>query len=792
MRLRRSRIFLNSLFAGILLFAAGCGARQQNGTDENPGGSDAAMEELRVNDFADHFTYQLAEVAYVAPEYDLPLDETEIMNHGMVMSGLGLGEEPASLLLKNGFAVTPFMLSASGDDVVDAYEAIERMQIPVFVTSGSLLHVYHVLFDDLLSSIEADYLYDDIWNLSRGLFEASWRTYMEAEGERREAARRNAAFLAVGLSLLRPEPGQIPPEPGPDDFRGVGFEEPVNEFEPGDSARYAFEVPEEAPADAPAGSDGIADLVRAELGLIDKHEGFRASAIFIYEDDYSQYVPRGHYTRSEKLKNYFKAMIWYGRMSMLLKGSADVAPGRSCRTCDALISEYDARIQTLGALMIASEMDRNSRLMNPWGRVYKVTAFFVGFSDDLGPYEYIDAIGSVFGATGLPADFGPGHYTDTRTRLAEYRSPLIYGGTGDCMIMPPFTPEQADECLDKTRGFRLMGQRFVPDSYIMSKLVAPHVGALTGAGMPFTAENTMGGPARVFARGMDVMAVLGSQRARDILDELGDTQYEDYDTAFIKIKDEIDQIEEPGWNQNLYWNWMWCLKGLLSEYGSGRPTFMQTEAWKDRLLTTALASWAELRHDTILYAKQSYTIALGMAPAPPDNRGFVEPVPEFYNRLLSLTRMTRLGLEEMDLLGAGQERRLLGLEDILSRLIKISIAELAGAEPEPMESEWLAGFGDALDHLLGDLSGESRKTTIVADVHTDTNSSQVLEEASGQVDLMIVAWPVPGGVYLAAGPELSYYEFKHPMDDRLTDEAWRQMLKTAPPERPPWVYSYLR
>ena len=48
------------------------------------------------------------------------------------------------------------------------------------------------------------------------------------------------------------------------------------------------------------------------------------------------------------------------------------------------------------------------------------------------------------------------------------------------------------------------------------------------------------------------------------------------------------------------------------------------------------------------------------------------------------------------------------------------------------------------------------------------------------------------GVYLAAGPELSYYEFKHPMSDRLTDEAWREMLKTNPPERPPWVYSYLR
>lgn len=41
----------------------------------------------------------------------------------------------------------------------------------------------------------------------------------------------------------------------------------------------------------------------------------------------------------------------------------------------------------------------------------------------------------------------------------------------------------------------------------------------------------------------------------------------------------------------------------------------------------------------------------------------------------------------------------------------------------------------------------------------------------GKVDLIVVACPQPGGsAFLAAGPVLSYYEFKHPMDDRLADE----------------------
>ena len=37
------------------------------------------------------------------------------------------------------------------------------------------------------------------------------------------------------------------------------------------------------------------------------------------------------------------------------------------------------------------------------------------------------------------------------------------------------------------------------------------------------------------------------------------------------------------------------------------PASLKGEAWRRKQLRTALASWAELRHDTILSAKQSYT-----------------------------------------------------------------------------------------------------------------------------------------------------------------------------------------
>ncbi len=102
--------------------------------------------------------------------------------------------------------------------------------------------------------------------------------------------------------------------------------------------------------------------------------------------------------------------------------------------------------------------------------------------------------------------------------------------------------------------------------------------------------------------------------------------------------------------------------------------------------------------------------------------------------------------------------------------------------------EFIRDFGANLDSLVAGVTAKGKETTIVADVHTDCNTEMVLEEGVGYVDLILVAYIVPDGrIILGAGPVFSYYEFKHPMDDRLTDEKWKEMLRSNPPERPGWV-----
>jgi hypothetical protein len=317
--------------------------------------------------------------------------------------------------------------------------------------------------------------------------------------------------------------------------------------------------------------------------------------------------------------------------------------------------------------------------------------------------------------------------------------------------------------------------------------------------MPFTAYEIPGvGIVRAFPRGLDLFAVLGSDRALDVLDDIGDASYEDFGEAFRKMYDEMDALDDWYWNQNLYWNWLWVLKSYVGQNGEGYPAFMQTKSWRDRLLTMALASWAELRHDTILYAKQSYTLALTGIPAPPTQvdrpKGFVEPVPEVYNRLLAVTRMMRLGLIDMGMIQANEvsASNMAHLERTLERLAEISAKELAGEALDRADNDFIGDFSKTLKAVLDGVDRDSQKTTMVADVHTDTNSRMVLEEGCGYVELIVVAWKDESGIWLAAGPEMSYYEFKQPMANRLTDEEWRRILELQKPDPPPWTASYRR
>jgi hypothetical protein len=717
--------------------------------------------------FVENYRLEALDLELRVPSYKLPLKKDSISNYGKLNRKVSLDKSAIKMLENNGFAEIENPYNPSEENIISIYKSLKQDDIPIFITTDSLLHLHHIQFDETLRRIEEKEFYDNIWKMDLSLLNTSIDEYNNTSGEEKEAARRNAAYFSVALKLLQPKLEQV--------RKTENYYDLVSEslFPVGAEKEYQFEMP-----------GFVKEEVEAELALIGAHEGFALSPIFFYKEDYSQYMPRGHYTHSEKLKNYFRTFMWHGRMSMLLKG----------RLIEAEDPEKEARIQTIQASLIASELQSKPELLKNWDRIYEITAFYVGFSDDLGPYEYMEVMEKVFGKG--PRDFNATTVGKLKVELSKCRNPDIYGGmeSGTYSIV---TAEQADKILEDTKGFRFMGQRFIPDSYVFSNLVGAYTGEYTGGHpreneIPFT---LVGSSIRGFPRGLDAMALLGSERAVYWLDKLNDSSYKNYSVQYEKMNSEFSNFSAADWNRNLYWSWLYSLQPLLKKYGGGYPTFMQTDAWQDKELNTALASWTELRHDTVLYAKQSSTPKGGCGfSLPPREKpvvGYVEPVPDFYARLLALTKMTNRGLDETGVLDPASKARLTNLEAILLRLQNISEEELQNKELTAEDYEFIRNFGNQLEGVISEVDDKDWKTTIVADVHTDSNTGEVLEEGVGYVNMLVVAYELPDGrILIGAGPVMSHYEFKQPMQDRLTDEKWREMLDVKPPERPEWTSTY--
>ena len=673
-----------------------------------------AIAETVPGGFADYVPYQVKAQPAV-PGYEIDLGQ--VANPDLLM---GLSDEQRALLEENGFVVVPSRVA----QIYEIYKSAKERGIPIFVTTDALLHAYHILYDYTLRSAEIQHFVNDLQGLNAAMRQVAEEQYLAASGEVQEAARRNLAFFSVASVLL----------------------------EPGTSI-----------------AADVADDVNAELDLITAHQGFAESPIFGYKEDYSQYVPRGHYTRNETFERYFKTMMWYGRMMFRLK------PGPSPEAIEA------GRMETRQAILIVAALQNaqvgQESALSVWERIYEPTVFFVGQTDDLNIYDYgqliQDAYGDQLTLAGLEDEAKLDEFIEQAMTL---RPPKIISS----YVTDLEKPEEV------TKGFRFMGQRFIPDSYMFQQLVYDKVG-------------TQSDP-RLFPKGLDVTAVLGSQRAYSILlDVYGEGRYANYMEQMEKLRNEFGQLPQGQWVENLYWSWLYALRPLLEVKGEGYPVFMQNQGWVDKDINTFLGSWTELRHDTILYAKQSYTMkATGIMPQPEAVKGYVEPQPEVYARLAALARQMRTGLEGRGLLDAEYVDKLERLESLLLSLKTMAEKELMGQALSEEEYELIRNIGGILEGITTfsakvkeEITSEAdERMAIVADVHTDVNTGQVLEEGVGDAFLIYVIAPVEGQLVAAQGGVFSYYEFTQPMDDRLTDEAWQAL--EPKPDLPVWTGSFIR
>ncbi|MDD9941230.1 MAG: DUF3160 domain-containing protein [Myxococcales bacterium] len=488
--------------------------------------------------------------------------------------------------------------------------------------------------------------------------------------------------------------------------------------------------------------------------------------------DFSQFQPRGHYLGDQALEDYFRTMVWLGRTDFrLIETMPDGSRVFNRRQFDAVRALHDL-------------VQGDARAA--YDGIDAVVTAFVGDPDYM-TLAQVDA---------LLLDL---EEEDAEPALLEDRiieTAIVEGGYGAQRIASQVKVRAKDAPpgpLPLDRSFALLGQRYAVDSHVLSEVVYDRV------------PQGSNGIKRRLPDPLDAAyAALGNDAALPLLaDEL--TTYE-YAPQLERARILVDAHGMEAFRSSLYTDWLSILRALSpAEWmpnAEDLPSVTRTEAWSTRLLNTQLASWAELRHDTILYVKQSYTS--GSECEYPD--GYVDPYPAAY---AALARFGSRGVGIMDLLEERVDPALTSrIRAYFEEVVRVAVALQGMAEHQrtgmPFDAQQMAFLNDAVDshsggcgapdtitgwyaRLLFDRTVEDMKP-VVADVHTapplGTAPGLVLHVATGWPRLLVVTRDSCDGPRAYAGLASAYHEVVTGLD-RLTDREWEPMSLDAPLE--PWM-----
>ncbi len=528
-----------------------------------------------------------------------------------------------------------------------------------------------------------------------------------------------------------------------------------------DAARRATAYYEAAAALLGLDVGPINDLASAEIALVEAAAGMQTSPItgsaecrapesFVGCVDFSLFRPRGHYTRTPDLERYFRTMSLLGQEGFALDDGVGVVPG----------------------LLVTRVVLDDPALLADWTALYEPTAFLIGLADDVDPLQLAAAADDVV----------PG-WRDAPTLLS----------TADTDRIANVVSADHPVAIDPERAaMRVMGARFTLDSFILDQLAWPNVGSEPPD------------QRRVHVSALDVAAAFGSPLARD-LQLATESIYDRYQEQLEKMTDVVAARLPDDWAGTVYDAWLVSIEPQFPSRGQQYPDFMRTDAWAAKALQTGLASYTELKHDTVLYTKQGAS-SEGEGPEGPDfvPRHWVEPDPVAFGRISAAAGLLHDGFADRDLLTDETDDLLATLIGLTDWLGGIAERELDGIVATDAENDRLRNIGSELEYLWiasseidlnewgGAIPDPNERAALVTDIFT--TSFDYLQLGTGGVDTIHVIVPLGDGRFeVAQGFVFSYYEFWRPATEpRLTDEEWRMIVseRLAPP-RPMWTTSFL-
>ncbi len=489
--------------------------------------------------------------------------------------------------------------------------------------------------------------------------------------------------------------------------------------------------------------------------------------------DYTQFTPRSHYAKTSLLRAYFRAMMYLGRNSYLLGKPEGIA--------DALLLAH----------LLASPGPGGQPLVKDWEKLMEITGFYAGPPDDICYPEWRAFVVKVLGTEKFsPAQaVNPEVLTKIAQHLEELRPPRILS---DVIISPSVPDRTKAEVLAATQGFRIFGQRFTFDAWVLSRLTA---------GSEQVAVLLPSSPSALF-----VPAALGDNAAREFAGAFlkqnkppfSEGEVAGFYGRLDEVAADLKKVKDAEWYSSVGAAWLKLLGTLTQTYGAGYPRYMQGRLFPVKQLQTFLGSYAELKHDTLLYVKQAFAEAGDGSEdkRPPVPRGFVEPNLAFWQELQRLVTYTAAGFKKYGLFPGELEEfgRLNLFRERVDFYASLAAKELNGtplseAEYEKLRSQGLSFL--ARPFVEGaTLEDKERRAALIADIHTDALAGQVLYEATGEPYFILALVGNDGVSRLTAGVAFNHYEFTGPLGTRYTDADWQAKVYAVPPQVPPKNFWY--
>lgn len=700
----------------------------------------------------------------------LSFDPTKAEYYDIVATKLQLTKEEKDIFAKHGMVSVDQKRRHSFGS---AYYQIYAADMPVLITSDSIMHALHKSYDDLLMQLEMTLFTYTVNQVLSDCHAALAEKAAKNQDATLALSYKDAdLYLTVARNLLA---GAGAGEKDPDAYQ--------------QDPRYADIWKEDLLVESKQDNNQEVLERLKDVKSLKIQIPFQDPPTKIYGGtryfDFSQFKPRGHYTKNFALKRYFRTLMWLGRIdcgwNVLPTGAT---PG--------VKSDSDRELRNSVLLV---ELLQGTESLPRLKAMDDIINFMVGRSDNLTVFALRDLMKA--GKTETLADVRDGAalaklsdaIKNAKAAGQMIRAQIVISNPFDTYKVPP------------PATFQMFGQRFIIDSFVLSQVVFDAI--------IFNGKKQM----RMMPAGLDVMASLGNQEAVPLLGP--ELQRFNYSANLMACREFVDLHTPEFWKANLYNLWLDCLRTLDDDQGAAKnfPEVMKTRHWQMKQLQTQLGSWAELRHDTILYAKQSYTAMPSCAyPA-----GYVEPYPEFYSRVKYFADEAGRLFAAADY-SVKDEKRTVELKEIQKRQVAFfkkmadivgSLEKLAKKElnAEPFTEEEKTFLKKTID-IRGGGSGPPRYDgwfcelfydrfncakwdPTVADVHTDPESKSCLEVGVGDVNFLVVAIDNEKDKAVYVGPLFSYYEFRHPVSDRLTDPQWQQMIQTGKtPPRPAWISEF--